>query len=37
VLPLACYLYIAFYGFQGSQLDLQAPGANARKPAFAQD
>ena len=37
VLPLACYLYIAFYGFQGSKLDLRALAASAGSPAFARD
>jgi FHS family L-fucose permease-like MFS transporter len=37
VLPLACYLYIAFYGFHGSRLDVRTLAASARNPAFARD
>lgn len=37
VLPLACYLYIAYYGFHGSRLDAQAAQAAARSPALAGD
>jgi FHS family L-fucose permease-like MFS transporter len=37
VLPLVCYLYIAFYGFQGSKLDLRAVAASAGSPSFAQN
>jgi FHS family L-fucose permease-like MFS transporter len=37
VLPLACYLYIAFYGFQGSKLDVRAVAASAGGPAVARD
>lgn len=37
VLPLACYLYIAFYGFQGSKLDLRAVAASTGSPSFARN
>jgi len=36
VLPLLCYLYIVFYGFRGSKLDVKAPlVAQAEPPARA--